>query len=168
MAQTVRDVFESLTPCLGTQSEIKARATWVNVHSAHQSQSCPGRVAGLRWELDIPGPPLHRDSCVRTRRLGLRLPVLPLALTRVSGHPDKDEGWRSGEGAGVTVGTDPRLTWPWHQPLPGNGAGTTKDLFPFSSLGKVPSTEFKGKKEETKRKVYFKNTSEASSCVSSF
>lgn len=57
MAQTVRDVFESLTPCLGTQSEIKARATWVNVHSAHQSQSCPGRVAGLRWELDIPGPP---------------------------------------------------------------------------------------------------------------
>lgn len=163
MAQTVRDVFESLTPCLGTQSEIKARATWVNVHSAHQSQSCPGRVAGLRRELDIPGPPLHRDSCVRTRRPGLRLPVLPLALTHVSGHTDKDEGWRSGEGAGVTVGstllalgTDPRLTWPWHQPLPGNGAGTTKDLFPFSSLGKVPSTEFKGKKKKQKEKVTLK------------
>lgn len=112
-----------------------------------------------------------------TRRPGLWLPVLPLALTRVSGHPDEDEGWGSGwwSGAGVTVGrtllalgTHPRLTWPWHQPLPGNGAGTTKDLFPFSSLGKVPSTEFKKKKKETKRKGYFKKTSEASSCVSSF
>lgn len=46
MIGTDVDVFESLTPCLGTQSEIKARATRANVHSAHQSQSCPGRVAG--------------------------------------------------------------------------------------------------------------------------